>query len=193
MSKNIVSDQPGVDDNSPMAKALEQARLSMEAQELPIGAALEIDGEIVGVARNQIGRFKSRVAHAENILLHRHSRHFFVGKRSSRVLYSTFEPCLMCLTSAIHSGIGKIIYACPDPHGGSTRLPFNLPWYEENRPEIIHDPRYYKESAELIIAFARNHDRWKLRFQKLFEQFGEGAGEPPISPPQRGGKPEEAW
>ena len=109
-----------------MQLALNEARLSFDEGSYPIGAALVIESELFATGRNRMfvdGKWSS---HAEHNLLDTHSkalRERLRGKQGVSVqLYTTLEPCLMCLGTALSHRVSEIIVACPDPSGGTAGL-----------------------------------------------------------------------
>lgn len=156
--------------SNPMLLALDEARKALSKGDLPVGAVLTVAGRVIASERNRIISGKSLVAHAESLLLTSHSQFLFQLNRGEVVIYTTLEPCMMCLSTAVHSRVKKIIYACRDPHGGgSTTKPLEG-WYEQNWPELVHDPAYERGAAEMLITFARSHPLWLERFKGLVEK-----------------------
>ena len=102
-----------------MAEALEQARRAQDAGEVPIGAILVIDDQIVARAFNQpIGRLDP-TAHAE-ILALREAAHAVGNYRlTGACVYVTVEPCLMCVGALIHARVREIVYGAPEPRWGA--------------------------------------------------------------------------
>ncbi len=158
----VTSAQPG-----PMSLALDQARQALGRGDLPIGAALEVSGQVVALAHNRIISGKSLLAHAEHSLLVSNSGLLFSAPPQSAVIYTTLEPCLMCLSAAVHARVKKIVYACRDPHGGSTALPPPQGWYESNWPLLEYDASHAREFIELIIQFSSTRPIWAKRYSDL--------------------------
>jgi tRNA(Arg) A34 adenosine deaminase TadA len=137
-----------------MALALKAMR-ARTAGDPPIGAALRIGDDVVGTARNRIVSSRSFLAHAENILLHRHGPAVFQAhfgeRRKTVTLYTTLEPCLLCTAAAAHSRVARIIYACRDPMAGCGAHQPPDGWYRQNWPILEHDHRYEAEVAEAVF------------------------------------------
>lgn len=109
-----------------MSLALQEAQAALTAGDYPVGAALTVNGAVWATARNSLFTDGRTTAHAE---------HNLISKLSSRLraklleapdttvcLYTTLEPCLMCLGIAVLHRISRIVIACPDPNGGTTNL-----------------------------------------------------------------------
>lgn len=101
-----------------MEKALEQARLAYEADEVPVGAVAVFENKIIGVGSNSVIRLADPTAHAE-ILALREAGQFLQNYRLPQVdLYVTLEPCMMCYTAMIHARIRNLYYGADDPKTG---------------------------------------------------------------------------
>ena len=114
------------EDKQFMQLALAQAKLALDAGDFPVGAALILNGELLGVRRNSLFSDNRTDAHAEHNLLTEKSeeiRNTIRGKKDySLTLYTTLEPCLMCLGTAILHRVSRIVIACPDPTGGTINI-----------------------------------------------------------------------
>lgn len=146
------------DDAFWMQKALEQAKLAMEQGEFPVGSVIT-DGIRVLAKGARLGTANGgldEIDHAEMVALRQLSEGVTtLGQDlSSLILYSTLEPCLMCLGAIMVSGIGRVVYACEDVMGGGTRIVRQdlAPLYRNARLDI----RPYvlrKESLTLLQQF----------------------------------------
>lgn len=103
-----------------MHKALKEARNAMSEGELPIAAILVSgENEMLTRAQTQTGRRKSMVAHGELFALLDAREKVFTAEHPLTI-YTTLEPCLMCIGAAMQCQIDEIVYAMPaDPDGGS--------------------------------------------------------------------------
>lgn len=119
------------DDLRFMALALEQARLAAAAGEVPVGAVVVCDGEVVGVGRNHPITGNDPTAHAEVAALRDASRRLNNYRLPGCTLYVTLEPCLMCSGAMFHARISRIVYAAADPKTGVAGSTLNV--YDETR------------------------------------------------------------
>jgi tRNA(adenine34) deaminase len=103
-----------------MALALEQARLSAEAGEVPIGAVVVLKGEVVGRGRNQPIASQDPTAHAEIVALREAGLATGNYRLTGASLYVTVEPCLMCVGAMIHARIGELVFGTPEPKTGAS-------------------------------------------------------------------------
>jgi len=102
-----------------MALALEQARLSAEAGEVPVGAVVVLNGVVVGRGRNQPIASQDPTAHAEIVALREAGRATGNYRLTGASLYVTVEPCLMCVGAMIHARIGELVFGTPEPKTGA--------------------------------------------------------------------------
>lgn len=107
-----------------MALALEQARIGLDEGELPIGAVLVNDGQAITVAHTCEKAEQRRLVHAELLALDLADRlRPFPGRRSTTVLYTTLEPCMMCMGACINFGVSEVHYALASPTDGASSMP----------------------------------------------------------------------
>jgi tRNA(adenine34) deaminase len=102
-----------------MDAALEQARLALAAGEVPIGAVLVIDDEIVARAFNQPISSCDPTAHAEVLVLREAARAVGNYRLTSADVYVTLEPCLMCVGALVHARVRTVIYGAAEPKTGA--------------------------------------------------------------------------
>lgn len=103
-----------------MTLALEQARLGLDRGELPIGAVVVNDGAVLASAYTRELAERRRLVHAELLALEEADRlQPYPGRRGETVLYTTLEPCMMCLGAGISFGLGAIHFALEAPSDGA--------------------------------------------------------------------------
>ncbi|MEK6945221.1 MAG: nucleoside deaminase [Nanoarchaeota archaeon] len=149
-------------DNYFMKLALKEAELTCKNGNLPVGAVLAIDGNFIGASRNTANVDGTWISHAELSLLYKYSSEIKKNKSKRNVLYTTWEPCLMCLGASVSSRINEIVYACPDPNAGASHLESShvAGWYAKHWPKIREGP-FRQESFNLLEKFMEeNSDIW---------------------------------
>ena len=102
-----------------MRHALEQAQVAGAAGEVPVGAVVVVDEEIVGRGYNQCISSNDPSAHAEIVALRAAARHLENYRLPSATLYVTLEPCTMCAGAAVHARIGELVYGAEEPKSGA--------------------------------------------------------------------------
>jgi tRNA(adenine34) deaminase len=102
-----------------MRLAIEQAQLAAQAGEVPVGAVLVRDGQIISKAFNKPIANHDPSAHAEMLAL----REAALVEQNYRIpgstLYVTLEPCAMCSGAMLHARIDRVVYGAPDPKTGA--------------------------------------------------------------------------
>lgn len=138
-----------------MRVALEEAETAGRAGEVPVGAVVEQDGEIIGRGHNQRETSGDPTAHAELIALRDAAK---AGWRLNGVtVAATLEPCPMCAGALVNARVGRLIYGAADPKAGAALSLYN----------IVQDPRLNhqmelswgvleEECAQLLSAFFAN-------------------------------------
>ena len=102
-----------------MRAALEQARLALAAGEVPIGAVVVFDGEIVARAFNQPIAASDPTAHAEVLALRAAAAHVANYRLIGASLYVTVEPCLMCVGALVHARVREVVFGAVEPKSGA--------------------------------------------------------------------------
>jgi tRNA(adenine34) deaminase len=102
-----------------MRAALEQARRAFAAGEVPIGAVVVIDGEIVSAGFNQPIGAVDPTAHAEIVALRGAAARVGNYRLTDATVYVTVEPCLMCVGALIHARVREVVYGAAEPKAGA--------------------------------------------------------------------------
>lgn len=100
-----------------MRLALEEAQLAFDAGEVPVGAVLVCNGEIVSRAHNHVERAHDATQHAEMLCL-REGMAKLGGRLTDCTLYVTLEPCAMCAGACVNAKLGKLVYGAFDEVAG---------------------------------------------------------------------------
>ncbi len=106
------------DDFRFMRAALAQAELARAADEVPVGAVLVVDGEIVGRGYNQPVSSHDPTAHAEVMALRDAGLHLANYRLPGSTLYVTLEPCAMCSGAIMHARVEHVVFGARDPKTG---------------------------------------------------------------------------
>ena len=150
-----------------MQLALEHARLAPARGEVPIGAVLVLDGQVLAQVHNFREAWLDPTAHAEVVAIREAATRLGTWRLTGTTLYVTIEPCSMCTGAIIQSRIARLVFGAKDPKAGACGSVFNLP--EERR--LNHQVQVVggvmeRESQELMQAF----------FKRLRDDVGEPAG-----------------
>jgi tRNA(adenine34) deaminase len=109
-----------------MQLALEEARGAALAGEVPVGAVLVRDAQIVARSGNRTIRDTDPTAHAEIVVLREGARALGNYRLAETTLYVTIEPCTMCAGAMIQARVPRLVYGCDDPKGGAVRSCFEI-------------------------------------------------------------------
>lgn len=162
-----------------MTVAMSEGAKALSRGDFPVGAVLVIKGKAVGKINNTMLSKKTWGDHAEVRLLLANSQTIRKVKtknpKAEVELYTTLEPCLMCLGSAVSHRVDRVIFSCPDPRGGATKLALKgLPgFYRDHWPKIksgIFKKETYKMFHEFMFTAAQRTKRWEMN-KKLFEKM----------------------
>lgn len=122
---------PSPDDERYMGLALAQARLASQAQEVPVGAVVVKDGNVIATGFNQPIGCHDPSAHAEMVALRAAARSLGNYRLNDCSVYVTLEPCAMCSGAMFHARIKEVVYGAADPKTGVAGSVINL--YENTR------------------------------------------------------------
>jgi len=109
-----------------MRRAFELAETAKEKGEVPVGAVLVKDGEVVGEGFNQPILNSDPTAHAEIVALREAGSKLENYRLVDTTLYVTLEPCAMCAMALVHARVSRVVYATEDPRTGAGGSVLNL-------------------------------------------------------------------
>jgi tRNA(adenine34) deaminase len=101
-----------------MGLALKEAETAFREGEVPVGAVLVREGNIMGSAHNLREYTRDPSAHAEILVLRAGTKNADSWRLSGATLYVTKEPCIMCAGAIVNARIARLVYGCRDPKAG---------------------------------------------------------------------------
>ncbi|MFD1123996.1 tRNA adenosine(34) deaminase TadA [Lentilactobacillus raoultii] len=113
--------EPTNRDEKFMTAALDEAKKAYLIGEVPIGAVIVKDNQIIGRGHNLREHLHDGVAHAEILAIEEACRYLRSWRLIDCELYVTIEPCLMCSGAIINSRISRVVYGARDPKAGAAR------------------------------------------------------------------------
>ena len=131
-----------------MDEALAEARAAGEADEVPIGAVLVLDGQIIARAGNLTRAGNDVTAHAEMRVIRMACEALGQERLPGADLYVTLEPCTMCAAAISFARIRRLYYGAADPKGGAVESGVRF----FNQPTCHHAPDVYSGMAETEAA-----------------------------------------
>lgn len=121
-----------------MRKAIRLARAAEESGNLPIGAVITLDGEVIARGMNSIWRPETKLSqHAEMQALRAVPLRLWPRSREMTI-YTTLEPCLMCAGAILLHHLGRLVYGSSDPFGGVGLTLRSLPPYFQKELSHVH-------------------------------------------------------
>jgi tRNA(adenine34) deaminase len=145
-----------ISDLEAMQAALAQARLAAQAGEIPIGAVLVHNGNILAQGQNRVLRDLDPTAHAETVSLRRAAIELGNYRLNGCTLYVTLEPCAMCAGAMIHARLDRIVYAAADPKAGAAGSVLGVLNHPQlNHQMVVDQGILAEESSELLRSFFR--------------------------------------
>jgi tRNA(adenine34) deaminase len=145
-----------IDDREAMQAALDEARLAGEAGEVPIGAVVVCDSEIIARGQNRVLREVDPTAHAEIVAMRAATAVVANYRLLGCTLYVTLEPCAMCAGAMVHARLDRLVFGAADPKAGAAGSVLSV----LNHPQLNHQMLMEQgiladESAELLRSFFR--------------------------------------
>lgn len=136
-----------------MLEALELAKTAASLGEVPVGAVVVRDGEIIGKGYNLRENKKSASAHAEIIAIEQACNALGSWRLSGCTLYVTMEPCPMCAGAIVNSRIDRVVYGCKDVVAGCCGSVINFNAYPFNHSFTIESGVCETQATELLKGF----------------------------------------
>ena len=144
-----------MDYTAAMDRALQEALLALDHDDVPVGAVLlDAAGKVVSADHNRREEFGDATAHAEMLVLSTASQERGDWRLEGHTLVVTLEPCAMCAMAAVWARLDRIVYAAPDLKAGAAWSLFNIPQAERlnHRCELVAGVRE-EEAKKLLEEF----------------------------------------
>jgi len=154
-----------------MNLALEQAQQALPLDEVPVGAVLVVNNQLIASANNSPISQQDPTAHAEVLVIRHAARQLGNYRLPGSTLYVTLEPCMMCAGALLHARVERLVFGAYDEKTGAAGSRFD--WLQDDRH--LHKVKVdggvlENECAELLQLFFRQkraarkqglHDSWK--------------------------------
>ena len=137
-----------------MRLALREAQLATEHDDVPIGAVIVHDGEVIATGHNEREVRQDPTAHAELLALREAARAVGSWRVLDAAVYVTLEPCAMCAGALVLGRVARVVYGAPDPKAGACGSVLDV----LGEPRLNHRPQVAggllaAECGELLSAF----------------------------------------
>ncbi|CAH0347749.1 tRNA adenosine(34) deaminase TadA [Bacillus sp. CECT 9360] len=167
------------DDRFYMRLALEEARKAEDINEVPIGAVIEMNGEVVSSAHNLRETAQNAICHAELLAINKACEEQGTWRLEDATLYVTLEPCPMCAGAIIQSRIKRVVFGAYDPKAGCAGTFMNLLQDERfNHQSEVTSGILAQECGSILTDFFKDlRERKKAEKAKRNRvRLGEDAG-----------------
>lgn len=145
------------DDEKFMRFAIEQAKLAEAEGEVPIGAVVVCNGEVIGSGYNRKNSGKSALKHAEIVAIEDASKVIGDWRLDECSLYVTLEPCLMCAGAIIHARVRNVFFGTTEPKfGGVVSLAHTFDIEKLNHKVNYAGGLFAEEISAMMKAFFKN-------------------------------------
>lgn len=140
-----------------MRLAIKEAEDALEDGEVPVGAVIVIDNEVIASGHNEVESLCDPTAHAEVLVIKAAAQKIKNWRLTNAVLYVTKEPCIMCAGAMINARLGKLVYGCNDAKGGAASSLYQLLADKRlnHQVEIVSGILEH-ECAQILKRFFRN-------------------------------------
>jgi tRNA(adenine34) deaminase len=137
-----------------MRLALREAAQALEHDDIPVGAVVVKDGEVIGAGHNERELRADPTAHAEIIALRAAARSLGSWRVLESVLYVTLEPCAMCAGAIVLARVPRVVFGTADPKAGAAGSVLDV----LAQPQLNHRPQVQsgllaRECADVLRAF----------------------------------------
>jgi tRNA(adenine34) deaminase len=155
-----------------MKEAIKEAKKAEELKEVPIGAVIVLNGEIIARAHNLRETNQSAVSHAELLAIEQACQTVGSWRLEQAVLYVTLEPCAMCAGAILLARIQKVVFGAVDPKGGCVGTFMNLLQDERfNHQSEVISGVMEQQCGELLSHFFREIRKRKKEEKRKRQQL----------------------
>jgi tRNA(adenine34) deaminase len=143
---------PKLDDCSLMKIALEEARTAAELGEVPIGAVLVLNDDVIK-GHNRVIMDSDPTAHAEIVVIREAAQRIGNYRLAGSSLYVTLEPCIMCVGAIVQARIDRLVYAAADPRYGAVESMLKAFDFDVNHKPDVCSGVFKEEAGRLLTKF----------------------------------------
>lgn len=137
-----------------MRLALREAERALDHDDVPVGAVIVKDGELIGAGHNERELRNDPTAHAETLALREASSTLGTWRVLDAVMYVTLEPCAMCAGAIVLSRIPRVVFAAGDPKAGAAGSVIDvLNVAQFNHRPVVASGLLAQEAGDLLRAF----------------------------------------
>lgn len=145
-----------------MEEALAEAQRAYAAGEVPVGAVVVLDNRVAGRGHNRTIRTGQPFEHAEVVALWEAVGVMGARALENAVLYSTIEPCVMCIGAVLLARVPRVVFGAREPRTGACESVFAI----QNEPRLLHRP---------VVIGGVLEDRCRELMQRFFSERREAS------------------
>ena len=134
-----------------MSNALDLAHLAFELNEVPVGAIITYEGEIIGKGHNNVIGDNDVTSHAEINAIRDASKNFGNYRLTNCTMYVTLEPCHMCAKAIVDARLKSLIYAANEPKTGSIQSIDNFLDNKFLNHKVLYKSGLFKEESSRLL------------------------------------------
>ena len=138
--------------NRYMEEALGEARAALELDEVPVGAVIVRDGEIIGRGYNRTRTDSDPTAHGEMIAIRQAAKRLGSWRLTGCTMYVTLEPCSMCAGAIVWARIDRLVIGAMDPKAGACGSVFNIPQEEKLNHFVDVETGVMQEECSVLLS-----------------------------------------
>jgi tRNA(adenine34) deaminase len=135
-----------------MQMAVDLAHAAGESGDVPVGAVVTFQDEVVGAGRNGREAAADPTAHAELVALREAAKSLGSWRLTGATLYVTLEPCPMCAGGLVAARVNRLVFAAPDPKSGACGSLYNLCADPRLNHEVTIERGVLEESARALLV-----------------------------------------
>lgn len=142
-----------------MNLALEEAKKAAECGEVPVGAVVVKDGEVIAKTRNNREETGDATGHAELLAIREACRVLGGWHLEKCTLYVTLEPCPMCMGAIVNSRLGRVVFGAKDAKAGACGSVLDMRFYPLNHKPRVIGGVMAQQCADVLSEFFKNKRR----------------------------------
>lgn len=140
-----------------MLEAKKEALKALNEEEVPIGAVVVLNGEIISRGHNKREKSQNAIKHAEIIAIEKACKKLSSWRLDGAEIYVTLEPCPMCAGAIVNARISKLIYGCKEKTSNDNLCEKILKSERLNHKcQIVYDETYSKHFSTILTNFFKN-------------------------------------
>ena len=145
-------EQNQIQDRTFMLEAMAEAELARQKGDVPIGAIIVLENEIIARAHNLRESCNDPTAHAEMVAIRQAALHIGHWRLLETTLYVTLEPCVMCMGAIILARIPRLVFACRDPRAGAVGSIYNFSKDDRFNHQTAVTEGVLKEECSIMLS-----------------------------------------